>query len=51
MRMAEEIEAIDLPPCQRQQEEGDLSGCSALKVVPPDYLELRDDVRAMESDR
>jgi hypothetical protein len=47
-RAAQELQAIGHPPCQRQQQQGDLSGCSAIRVMIPDYLELRDDVRAID---
>lgn len=46
-RAADELEAIEAPPCARTQTDGDLSGCSALKVFIPDYLRTRDDIRAL----
>jgi hypothetical protein len=49
-RAADELEAIEQPPCARTQTQGDLSGCSALKVLIPDYARLRDDVRALREE-
>jgi hypothetical protein len=49
-RAADELEAIEEPPCARTQTEGDLSGCSALKVMIPDYARMREDVRALRDE-
>lgn len=49
-RAADELEAIEEPPCARTQTEGDLSGCSALKVMIPDYAKMRDDARALRNE-
>jgi hypothetical protein len=47
-RAADELEAIDLPPCSPQQTE-QLERCSAIKLMMPQYLRLRDKVRALGS--
>lgn len=46
-RAADELEAVDLPPCSPQQTE-QLERCSAIKLMMPSYLRLRDKVRALE---
>jgi hypothetical protein len=46
-RAADELEAIDLPPCAPQQTE-QLERCSAIKLMLPQYLRLRDKVRALD---
>ena len=46
-RAADELEAIDLPPCSPQQTE-QLDDCSAIKLMMPEYLRLRDKVRALD---
>lgn len=46
-RAADELEAIDLPPCSPQQTE-QLQTCSAIKLMMPAYLRLRDKVRALK---
>jgi hypothetical protein len=46
-RAADELEAIGLPPCSPQQVE-QLDKCSAIKLMMPQYLRLRDKVRALD---